>query len=85
MDEARRAWSILTKSRGGTVSVIRDLTLAECRQMYERLDPWYGYSVAGDGEVVMRHCQESDIEIREVFGPEDWDRSEMSTWQSWPK
>lgn len=35
-------WSIMTKSHGGTVSVIRGLTLEEARKTYERLDPWYG-------------------------------------------
>ncbi|AMX93663.1 MULTISPECIES: hypothetical protein [Mesorhizobium] len=41
-DPTQSLWSIMTKSRGGTVSVIRDLTLEQVSKTYERLDPWYG-------------------------------------------
>jgi len=41
-DPTKPLWSIMTKSRGGTVSVIKDLTEEQARKTYERLDPWYG-------------------------------------------
>lgn len=89
---SERSWSIMTKSRGGAVSVIRDLTLDEARQTYERLDPWYGYrsfyKLWPDGICrggASRTAEDGDIEIREVFGPPGWDRSEVSSWPSWPK
>lgn len=91
MDPNQRAWSLMTRSHGGMVSVLRDLTLAECRQTYERLDPWYGhhsvsYESEGGGSYSSggRSVNDGDIEVREVFGPSDWDSSEMSSWSSWP-
>ena len=98
----RRAWSIMTKSRAGTVSILRDLTLEECRRTFERLDPWYGqvstqYEASDpnkrDPNIVSggvssgsgRTPEAGDIEIREVWGPPDWDRSEMNSWKHWPE
>lgn len=93
-DPDKPLWSIMTKSRGGTVSVIRDLTLAQARQMYERLDPAYGRHV----RPLMVHkdflpkkvtwsaiggqgydISDGDIEIREVFGPEGWESKDFLT------
>lgn len=93
MSATDAAWSILTKTRGGTVSVLRDLTLAEAKQIYERLDSWFGVTqtikVFPDGTNhyggVGRHVQDGDIEIREVFGPPDWNVSEVNSWDHWPK
>ena len=94
-----RAGSILTRSVGGTVSVIRDLTLDECRAIYDRLDPWHGHyydqpkqqdgsglrTWGMAGVTSMRRVEDGDIEVREVFGPPEWDRGEMNTWGHWPK
>jgi hypothetical protein len=77
-------WSIMTKSRGGVVSVIRDLTLDEARKVYERLDPWYGV-VAYSGEGNSRHCQDSDIDVREVFGPPGWSQATDLRAAYWPR
>lgn len=87
----RRAWALLTKARNGTVSILRDLTLAECRQSYQRLNPNYGQTrltYEGD-ECYISHYNSiggAEIELREAFGPEDWDRAEVATWDApWPK
>lgn len=91
-------WFIMTKARNGTVSVIRGLTLEEARRTYERLDPFYGmhseqFSVHRDflpeGTLMMlsggaaRWSQDSDIEIREVFGPPGWEG--FDELDHWPK
>ena len=90
----RRAWSLVTKTEGGTVSILRDLTLVECRNAYEALDPWRGitaisYQSEEGGSVSFgegsRTINAGDIQMREVFGPDDWDRSEMEAWAHWPK
>lgn len=93
-------WSIMTKSRGGTVSVIRDLTLEQARRTYERLDPWYGQH--SDSLVVHKDfvpeggwhssmagrggitCSDGDIEIREVFGPAGWTEFAPGEIANWP-
>jgi hypothetical protein len=97
MDPNRRAWSLMTRSRGGTVSILRDLTLAECRQSYERLDPEFGCTTTlyersqgseeyhGRGRVIVGREADGEIVQREVFGPDDWDRKEMEEWPRWPK
>ena len=100
MDANARAWSLMTKTHGGVVSIVRDLTLAEVRQAYERLDPWYGtvhkryfYTdsrgtridvTRGNGGCLRAH-NHSAIDLREVFGPIDWDRSEIGSWDTWPQ
>lgn len=99
-DASKPLWSIMTKSRGGTVSVIRGLTLVEAAKTYERLDPWYGVSDVSyqvhtdflpDGCSFMggcwshRICSDGDIEIREVFGPEGWTRFDEGSITHWPK
>lgn len=99
-DPEKPSWSIMTKSRGGTVSVIKDLTLEQARRTYERLDEWYGMadtcmSVHPDflqdgcsGMVsggACRTCQDSDIEVREVFGPPGWDGFGPGEIERWPK
>jgi hypothetical protein len=97
-DPTKPLWSIMTKSRGGTVSVIRDLTLDQVRRTYERLDPWYGmrsrqFSVhkdfLRDGVLAWssgsagRMAQDGDIEIREIFGPPGW--QSLEDVEQWPK
>lgn len=98
-----RAWSLLTTTRGGVVSVLRDLTKDECQQAYHRLNPRYGiiyrsyvyrangaamqqterdFAVLVGGELEGDAC----MSVREVFGPPDWDRSEVAQWDKpWPK
>lgn len=49
-DPTQPHWSIMTKSHGGTVSIVRDLTLEQARQTYERLDPWHGEVIYIDRE-----------------------------------
>ena len=93
VDVSQRHWSLLTKTAKGVVSIVRDLSLDECKQAYERLDPRYGYTQrqyeASDGPSFScgggMRMGDSYIKLREVFGPPGWDRSEMDSWPSWPK
>jgi hypothetical protein len=97
MDPNRRSWSLMTRSRGGTVSVLRELTLSECRQAYERLNPGYGHTVEfyeraegseefhSHGRVSTGRDADGEIVQREVFGPDDWSPDEMRDWPHWPK
>jgi hypothetical protein len=87
----RKAWSILTKTRKGVVSVLRDLTLVEAKNIYQRLNPEFGSSnvfyQTGEGcgySGAMRSVSDNEIDLREVFGPEDWDRSEIREWDKGP-
>lgn len=91
-DPESRAWSLMTKTRKGVLSILRDLTLAECRQAYHRLNPEYGQThtmivwEGGDASGLGRCVDDNEMEIREVFGPPDWDASEVSGWDDpWPK
>lgn len=87
IDPKRRDWTLITKSRGGTVSILKELTLAEALATYERLDQMYGqtyrvpknvnsYSYGG------RICADGDIELRQIVGPEGWT---MPPTPQWPK
>lgn len=78
-DPALPSWSILTKSHGGTVSVIRDLTLEQARQIYERLDPWYG-QVSFENEGSSMGLHNGTIELRQVFGPPGWPPDMVHEW-----
>lgn len=95
-----RLWSIMTKSRGGVVSVIRDLTEHEAAKTYERLDTYYGltktillthkdFITAGmpsrSACVSGRALSNGDIEIREVFGPTGWTWFADGVIGVWPK
>lgn len=87
-----RAWSLLTKTRGGVVSVLRELTLAECKKIYQRLNPNYGvtytsYEADGGGTFScdFRTMSDGEVDIREVFGPDGWDHKEVRGWDEWPK
>src|SRR4051812_42935500 len=92
-DPNGRHWSLMTKTEGGVVSILRDLTLNECRQAYHRLNPDYqhtytNYATEGGGAMGFhgRPVNKSDIAQREVFGPPDWNASEVDTWdEPWPK
>lgn len=74
MDITSNSWHVLTKARNGTVSLIRNLSLAGAGQIYESLNPHRGH-VSGQ----MYHCQDGDIEQREVLGPDGWDGC-MKAW-----
>lgn len=81
-----RAWSLLIQTHDGVVSILKELTLEECRKAYERFDSCYGMTVRRrkDGGASWMHHHPSP-KIREVFGPADWDRTEMDAWNCWPK
>lgn len=112
MDANARAWSLLTKTRDGVVSILRELTLDECRRSYQRLNPEYGFTyvfyenpraIGSFGTVGPPTTMSGDnghggsigclgpsrgketIELREVFGPPNWDHSEISEWDEWPR
>ncbi len=92
-DPSARYWTLMTKTEGGVVSILRELTLDECRQAYHRLNPDYqrtytNYATEGGGSMSCdgRTIQDSDIAQREVFGPPGWDASEVDDWdEPWPK
>lgn len=100
-DPEQPHWSIMTKSRGGTVSVIRNLTLREVKQIYERLDPDYGRDLTQfvvhkdflpEGTLssvrsaeILPSARDGDIEIRKVFGPPGWEGFAEGEMEDWPK
>jgi hypothetical protein len=98
-DEAARHWSLLTKTRSGQVSILRDLTLYECKEAYVRLNPEFGrtYTSYEDCDPASRSpgsfgcvsfggrlVDKNEIEQREVFGPPGWVETDISTWDPWP-
>lgn len=72
VDIESKNWHVLTKTRNGTVSMIRNLPLAEAVNVSARLDPMFGVHME-PGQSYMRHCQDSDIELNQILGPEGWD------------
>ena len=89
---SERSWSLMTKTRGGLVSILRDLTLDECKGAYQRLNPEYGYTWTtyeseNGGVWSSQHSilNKDEIEMREVFGPPGWDVAEVHSWDEWPK
>lgn len=93
-----RHWSLMTRTRKGVVSILRDLTEREAAQVYESLDPYRGQTVESyvrrraDGTTTYGsnnyHAAVGDgeIEQREVFGPAGWKWfPEEIAPQSWPK
>jgi hypothetical protein len=64
----RNDWHVLTKTRGGTVSMVRNLPLAEAVKVYGALDPWRGRPSNG-----MYYASAGDIDFREILGPAEWD------------
>lgn len=98
-DPTQKDWSIMTKSRGGTVSVIRDLTEELAAKTYERLDPFYGQTctlVSIHKDFLPENTygafsgapwptyNDGDIEVREVFGPPGWKWFSKGMVKSWP-
>lgn len=90
-----RAYSLVTKSVGGTVSHVRDLDLNQLRQLYEELDPFYGLEAMTvidpfTGQPVVQGPSVSrepgSIDLRIVFGPPGWDREAfLRSIPAWPK
>lgn len=70
VDIESKNWHVLTKTRNGTVSMIRNLSLAEAVNVSTRLSPSFGME---PGQTYMRNVQDSDIELNEILGPEGWD------------
>ena len=89
IDPNAHDWSIMVQRRNGAVNFIRDLTLLECRRAYERLDPWFGIHKYKTGEFSSstgpRRVEPDEVVMREVFGPPEWDSSEVTQWDRWPK
>ena len=68
VDVNRSDWHVLTKTENGTVSMIRNLSLRNAVQVYERLDPWAG-RVSGQ----MYSVNGGDVSERHILGPDGWD------------
>lgn len=75
-------WSVMTKTSEGVVSVVRGLTEDEARNVYVRLDPFYG-RISYPGEHNTFTTSGPYIEIREVFGPPGWKMD--ASWYPWPR
>lgn len=80
-DPTRKDWSLITKSYGGTVSILRNLTLREATELRERLNPFqtsYGpcadagisYVAAGMSRTLRN--DDGDLEEFIILGPEGW-------------
>jgi len=84
-DEKDTCWHILTVTRGGKVSMIKNLDAPTARQSYRRLRPdrhpkeyinipesgsWTRNSIS--------HCSDSDIEKVDIIGPEG---CELKPWE----
>src|SRR6267154_3383010 len=76
-------WHLVTVSHGGTVSFIRNLSLTEVIQVRDRLDPLFGVTIPPGG--LMRYCQDSDIEKKEILGPPEWDGCPKALQHDWSK
>lgn len=81
-DPERRDWSLLTISNKGTVSLLRNLTLAQVKEVYMRLDPFRdAYAVVDEKGSGPIYGVNNTIKQREVFGPQGWDDSEVRDWR----
>jgi hypothetical protein len=86
-DPVGRHWTLMTKTYNGVVSILKELTEAEAKAAYTRLDPWYGrvrFKSRGDpSDHMVIVGSPSDIEMREVFGPPGWKMD--ASWHPWPR
>jgi hypothetical protein len=86
-DTSRKDWSVLCVAHNGTVSLIRNVTLREAEDLVKRLDPnrkineamdaFFALPVEerirlGERKGTCRRIQDSDIDRREIIGPEGW-------------
>jgi hypothetical protein len=62
-------WNILTVTRGGTVSLLKNLTEEVARETMQRLTPWYRRPDCPRGRYSWRG-RDSDLEKLEAFGPQ---------------
>lgn len=89
-DEKETCWHIMTVSRGGTVSILKNLDAFSARECYKRLKPdshprqyinWVqqkrGLIAAGG----WRNCQDGDIVQVKIIGPEG---AELDPWKGVP-
>lgn len=60
-------WSVLAVTRGGTVSLLRNMPLSLAVKTYESLDPWKGRAEG------WYYASPGDIQTREIIGPDGWD------------
>lgn len=61
-DEADTCWHILTTTRGGTVSILKNLDAPTARQARSRLEPVYREGI--------HYVNDGDIAVVQVLGPE---------------
>ncbi len=80
MSDARNDFHVVSKTRGGTVSIVRNLNLAQARALQERLLPKHDFSgqqtlKRDDGSLMtistrLYHVSDSDIVDVWILGPE---------------
>ena len=68
-------WHVLTVSRGGTVSLLRNLTKAAAKEAVNRLTPCYGPGV--------RMRRDGDLERVEAFGPDGQCYPDFTRYDPW--
>lgn len=77
----RKDWTLITRARNGTVSVIRNLSLAEAVRTRNRLDPGWQFAQRAAGRSNYSEMRQSDPgEIAEfhITGPGGWDGCEAA-------
>lgn len=71
-------WHVLTKTEGGTISIIKNVNLRTAFQIYEKLNPvrsgpgGFSYSV-----------NKNHVVMTEILGPEDWDGCPLAMKHVW--
>ena len=75
VDLDRHDWHIVTRTRGGTVSILQNMTLRVAAETEHRLTP-----IRSAG---MSFCHDGDIEQIEVIGPEGWDGCRVAARHDW--
>lgn len=68
-DPTRKDWAVITRTHGGTVSVLPNLTLHQAEQAAKRLEPsWFRPGREGQ----MFHLDHGTIVDVSIIGPEGW-------------
>ncbi len=85
MEPTRADWSILTRTKGGSLGFLRNLTLQECMNIWQRLDQrlerFRPTTASEAGAHYANYPVNPSILVQiEVFGPEGWNADEVKEW-----
>jgi hypothetical protein len=67
-DPNQKSWHVLVKTRGGVVSLIKNLTRAEADKISHSLDPYR--NITPESTVTITPCRDDDVTGLEIIGPE---------------